>query len=75
MQDRVRAMEEDAIAKSRSLSEANERIALLEKNIKELRHLLELKNLALADMQHAEAAKLMPLLAGPACGDSRLSPG
>ena len=57
VQDRIRAMEEDAIAKSRSLSEANERIALLEKNIKELRRLLELKNLALADMQQAEAAK------------------
>ena len=57
VQDRIRAMEEDAIAKSRSLSEANERIALLEKNIKELRRLLELKNLALADMQQPEAAK------------------
>ncbi|MDQ3185452.1 MAG: hypothetical protein M3Q16_03115, partial [Pseudomonadota bacterium] len=50
-QDRLRAMEEDAIARSRSLSEANERVALLEKNIKELQKLLELKNLALADMQ------------------------
>ena len=50
-QDRLRAMEEDAIAKSRSLSEANERVALLEKNVKELQRLLELKNLVLADMQ------------------------
>ena len=51
VQDRIRAMEEDAMARSRALSEANERIALLEKNIKELQRLLELKNLALADMQ------------------------
>ncbi|MEO6823580.1 MAG: FimV/HubP family polar landmark protein [Nitrosospira sp.] len=58
VQDRVNAMEEDAVAKSRSLSEANERIALLEKNIKELQHLLALKNLALADTQQTGAAKL-----------------
>ena len=51
VQDRLRAVEEDAIAKSRSLSEANERVALLEKNVRELQHLLELKNLVLADMQ------------------------
>lgn len=57
-QERTRAMEEDAIAKSGSLGEANERIALLEKNIKELQRLLELKNPALADMQQrAEATK------------------
>ena len=45
-------MEEDIIAKSRALREANERIALLEKNIKELQQLLELKNLTLAEMQN-----------------------
>ena len=39
-------MEEDIITKSRALREANERIALLEKNIKELQQLLELKNAA-----------------------------
>lgn len=50
-QDRLHAMEEDVTAKSRALREANERIALLEKNIKELQQLLELKNLALAEMQ------------------------
>ena len=57
-QEQIRAMEEDAIAKRRSLGEANERISLLEKNIKELQRLLELKNLALADMQQrAEVTK------------------
>jgi pilus assembly protein FimV len=50
-QDRLQAMEEDAAAKSRALREANERIALLEKNIRELQQLLELKNAALAEMQ------------------------
>ncbi|MEO7320676.1 MAG: FimV/HubP family polar landmark protein, partial [Nitrosospira sp.] len=39
-QEHMRAVEEDAIAKRRSLGEANERISLLEKNIKELQRLL-----------------------------------
>jgi len=50
-QDRLHAMEEDITAKDRALREANERIALLEKNIRELQQLLELKNAALAEMQ------------------------
>ena len=34
LQDKVHAMEEEAIAKSKALKESNERVALLEKNIK-----------------------------------------
>ncbi len=49
--DRLLALEEEAVAKTRSLSEANERVVLLEKNIKELERLLELKSVVLADMQ------------------------
>lgn len=51
-QDRLHALEEDITAKNRALREANERIALLEKNIRELQQLLELKNAALAEMQN-----------------------
>lgn len=43
LQDKVHAMEEEAIAKSKALKESNERVALLEKNIKEMQHLIELK--------------------------------
>jgi pilus assembly protein FimV len=50
-QDELRMMDEDAIARSGSLLEANERIALLEKNISELQRLLELRRLALAELQ------------------------
>ena len=70
-------MEEDAIAKGRALREANERIALLEKNIKELQGLLELKNLALAEMQkRAESIQTGPrdLLADPEAIQHRLQP-
>jgi pilus assembly protein FimV len=50
-QDELRMMNEDAIARSGSLLEANERIALLEKNISELQRLLELRRLALVELQ------------------------
>jgi pilus assembly protein FimV len=50
-QNELRMMDEDAIARSGSLLEANERIALLEKNISELQRLLELRRLALAKLQ------------------------
>ena len=51
MQDRIRSMEEDATAKSKVLKEANERVALLEKNIKEMRSLLEIKGATMAEAQ------------------------
>lgn len=44
------SMEEDAIARKKSLQDAQERTALLEKNVKDLQHLAELKK------QHEEAA-------------------
>jgi len=43
MQDKLHAMEEDATARSKALKDSNERIALLEKNIKAMQHLIELK--------------------------------
>lgn len=48
---RIRAMEEDATVRAKALKEANERVALLEKNIAEMKQLLELKNSAMADAQ------------------------
>lgn len=51
MQDKLHAMEEDATARNKTLKESNERIALLEKNIKEMQHLIELKG------QLAQSAK------------------
>lgn len=50
-QDRLQMMEEDAIARNFALNEANERIAMLEKNIKDLQLLLELKDPSLAEAQ------------------------
>lgn len=43
LQDKIHALEEEAIARGKALKESNERVALLEKNIKEMQRLLELK--------------------------------
>lgn len=51
MVDRLRMMEEDAIARSLALKEANERVAMLEKSIENLKQLLELKDSTLAQAQ------------------------
>ena len=42
-QDRMHAMEEEATAREKALAEANDRVTLLEKQIKDMQHLLDLK--------------------------------
>lgn len=49
--DRLRMMEEDAIARNLALKEANDRVAMLEKSIDNLKQLLELKDSVLAQAQ------------------------
>lgn len=64
-QDRLRMMEEDATARNLALEEANERIAILEKNIQDLQRLLELKNPTLAEAQVQAENLLSPEPAAP----------
>jgi len=49
--DRLRMMEEDTIARNLALQEANQRVAMLEKSIENLKQLLELKDSVLAQAQ------------------------
>ncbi len=57
--ERLRMMEEDAIARNLALQEANERVAMLEKNIENLQKLLALQNSDLAQAQiNAEAQRV-----------------
>ena len=49
--DRVRALEEEAVAREKALVEANERIAQLEKTIKDMQRLVELKSSGMATAQ------------------------
>ena len=50
-QDYIAALEDSAISKAKALNEANENIAILEKNIEKLRQLLELKNAGISELQ------------------------
>jgi len=50
-QDYIAALEDSAISKAKELNEANENIAILEKNIEKLRQLLELKNAGISELQ------------------------
>lgn len=51
MQDRINALQEEVIAKEQATQEANERTALLEKQIADMQKLLAIKNQSLAEMQ------------------------
>jgi pilus assembly protein FimV len=73
--DRLRMMEEDATARNLALKEANERVAMLEKSVQNLKHLLELKDSVLAQAQmnaesqtkaHNELAAMPSMVIDPA---------
>lgn len=64
-QDRLNMMEEDATARNLALNEANERIAILEKNIHDLQRLLELQDPTLAEAQIQAENLLSPESATP----------
>lgn len=49
--------EADRIARDKALKEAQDRLAMLEKNVAELQKLVELKNLQLAELQQQAASK------------------
>lgn len=55
LREKITTLQEEAIARERAVKEANERVALLEKNLAEMRKLLELRNQSLADLQKQAA--------------------
>ncbi len=61
---RVRALEEELAARDKAVKDANERIGKLEKTIKDLQALLEIKNKGMADLQKPAAPP--PSVAAPA---------
>lgn len=64
-QERIRTLEEEIAAKGRAVGDANQRIAQLEKQIKDMQALLEMKSKGLADMQKAEKAPEKPAAPPP----------
>ena len=61
MQDRINALQEEVIAKEKAAQEANERTAMLEKQIADMQKLLAIKSQSLAEMQkNASGATAAP---------------
>ncbi|MCX7155931.1 MAG: hypothetical protein NTW45_05760 [Rhodocyclales bacterium] len=61
LQGRIAALEEDLVSRDRALKEASSRIAELEKNLRDLKKLAELKSQPGSDLQkQAQAAKPAP---------------
>lgn len=61
--DRMRTLEEEAIAREKALNEANERITQLEKTIKDMQRLIEIKSPGMAAAQ--QKAEAQPPLQKP----------
>jgi len=55
LQEKLRAQEEDAIARQKALDESNQRVATLEKQIQDLQKLVEMKDKALSETEQASA--------------------
>jgi len=64
--ERLRALEEESVAREKALNEANERIAQLEKTIREQQRLLELKGAPLGTQQAAPKPEAAKSAASPA---------
>lgn len=70
--DRIRSLEEELVAREKALNEANERVAQLEKTIKDMQRLAEIKSPTLAAAQkQAEDAKSAPKPAPDAKADRK----
>ncbi len=62
VQNKRLTLEEEVIAKKKSLQESNERVALLEKNVRDMQHLMKLKSEAAAKPEiNTESGKLETL--------------
>jgi len=65
--ERVRALEEEVVAREKALAEANDRIVQLEKTIKDMQKLIELKSpeMAAAQQQAQQGQQAPPVAAAP----------
>lgn len=77
--ERTKAVEEELVARDKALKEANERVAKLEKTVKDLQALVEVKNQGMADLQRQAAAGATPATptapAGAAKPAQQVAPG
>ena len=66
LQDKVNSLQEEAIAREKSLKESGERTAALEKQIADMQKLLAIKNQAMAELQKNATASSTPPAPTPA---------
>lgn len=74
VQGKIAVLEEDLVAKDRALKEAQSRQTDLEKTIKELQKLVELKDQNLAELQKQAQAKAAPPVEAPKPAAPAVSP-
>ncbi len=75
LQDKLSTMQEENVARQKSIDEANERVAMLEKQITDLQELLTIKDKTLAGLQgHAAAVPDSIVEAAPAAIDDDARP-
>jgi pilus assembly protein FimV len=73
--DRVRTLEEELAAKNKALGEASQRVAALEKTVKDMELLMEIKSKGMSDVQKAaEASKTPPPDANPSKSADKPAP-
>ncbi|HYL19931.1 MAG TPA: FimV/HubP family polar landmark protein, partial [Burkholderiales bacterium] len=66
MQDKVHGLEEEVAARDKTIREANERIAKLEKTVKDMQTVIDLKSKPMADLQKPAITPPTPAPAKPA---------
>ncbi|HTP96363.1 MAG TPA: FimV/HubP family polar landmark protein [Burkholderiales bacterium] len=75
LQDRVRSLEEEVVARDKAIQEANDRIKQLEKTIQDMQKLLAIKSPGMADAQKkAEAAGAKPAPTPPKAEMAKAEP-
>jgi pilus assembly protein FimV len=66
LQDKVHGLEEEVAARDKTIREANDRIAKLEKTVKDMQTVIDLKSKPMADLQKPAVTPPMPAPAKPA---------
>jgi len=63
LQNRVKSLEEELTAREKALQEANDRVAMLEKSVKDMQRLIEIKSPVGAEMQKQAVGAAQPATA------------
>lgn len=70
----ARALEEELAAREKTIREQSERVAMLEKQVKDMQALLELRNEGMANVQQSAQADAAPLESAPAAAGQAATP-